>query len=401
MGVVTPSFLRRVGALLAAFLVVLALGIWMGGHPESLPGGVRDTLVDDEDTRVVREALDRIEDRYYRDVPADELANAAIEGAVESLDDRFSAYFDPEEYNEVLQAQNSQFTGIGVTVTEHPAGLRIVGVYDDTPAQRAGLDTGDVIVAVEGKSLEGVDQQRSTDRIKGPAGTEVTLTISREGKRREVVIERANVQVPVVESELRTVDGEKLGVVSLSQFSSGAHAELYTAIRELDEKGAKGFVLDLRGNGGGLVSEARLVASAFLRDGLIVTTRGRSVPTRRITATGNPVVPEEEVVVLVNEDTASASEIVAGALQDRDRGIVVGESTFGKGVFQEVLELSNGGALDITAGQYFTPGGRNLGGRGTEQGKGIQPDVKASDDPETEDEDEALDVALQELRERT
>ena len=171
----------------------------------------------------------------------------------------------------------------------------------------------------------------------------------------------------------------------LSQFSSGAHAEVYAALRKLQKRGAKAFVLDLRGNGGGLVSEAQLIASAFLKDGPIVTTRGRAVKEQTLRATGDPVVPTAPIVVLVDGDTASASEIVTGALQDRDRAKVVGTETFGKGVFQEVLELSNGGALDITAGQYFTPKGRNLGGKGVATGKGIIARRPSQGRPQDED----------------
>ena len=171
--------------------------------------------------------------------------------------------------------------------------------------------------------------------------------------------------MPVVASTLREVCGKKVGVVALAQFSSGAHAEVYAALRRASRSAARrAYVLDLQGNGGGLVDEAQLIASAFLEDGPIVTTRGRSVPERTLTATGDPIIAKAPLVVLVNRGTASASEIVAGALQDRGRAKLVGTRTFGKGVFQEVLELSNGGALDITAGQYFTPKGRNLGGRG-------------------------------------
>jgi carboxyl-terminal processing protease len=160
--------------------------------------------------------------------------------------------------------------------------------------------------------------------------------------------------------------------------------------------GAKGVVLDLRGNPGGLVTEAQLVASAFLEDGKIVTTKGRSVPSRTLSATGDAVAPKLPLVVLVDHNSASAAEIVAGALQDRHRAKLVGTNTFGKGVFQEVIELSNGGALDITAGQYFTPSGRNLGGKGTDTGAGLTPDIKAANNPKTP-KDEALDTALQTL----
>jgi carboxyl-terminal processing protease len=380
----------------ASLVALLCVGIWLGGrHPGAVPGFAREALVGDQEGRVALEAMEEIRDTYYREVGRGTLANAAIEGMVAKLDDRFSAYFDPQEYTQVQLSQNSEFNGIGVQVTRFPAdpeatprGLVVKVVYDGSPAEREGVKAGDRIVAVEGRSLRGVQQDEAVRRIKGPAGTDVRLTIERRGRERRLAIRRATVSIPVVASSLRR---GRYGVVSLASFSSGAHAEVYAALRKLEQRGAKGFVFDLRGNGGGFVNEAQLVASAFLGDGAIVTTRGRGVEERTLTATGEPLVPKAPVVVLVDGDTASASEIVAGALQDRDRAKVVGTRTFGKGVFQEVIELSNGGALDITAGKYFTPRGRNLGGRG------IQPDVTARDDLETERTDEALDRALEVL----
>jgi carboxyl-terminal processing protease len=228
--------------------------------------------------------------------------------------------------------------------------------------------------------------------VKGPAGSDVRLTWLHDGRRVTRRMTRSTVSVPVVASALRRESGCPVGVVRLSAFSSGAHSEVYGALRRLKARGAKAFVLDLRDNGGGLVDEAQLVASAFLEGGPIVTTRGRSVPERTLRATGDPVVPDAPLAVLVDRGTASAAEIVAGALLDRGRATVVGTRTFGKGVFQQVLELSNGGALDITAGQYFTPSGRNLGGRGVDAGDGIRAGVQAADDAQTPG-DEALSRA--------
>jgi carboxyl-terminal processing protease len=380
--------------LIALVVVVLLLGTWVGGrHSEWLPGPVRDALVGDADTAVVREAIDRVHDTYYREIPKSALADDAIAGVVSKLGDRFSNYFDPTQYKRFKDAQNSEFSGVGLQVSRHPKGLRVDAVYDGSPAKRAGLRPGDVIVAADGHALAGLSQQESVDMVKGPPGSQVRLTWVRGGKRYTKTVSRSTVTVPVVASQLRSEDGCKVGVVRLSQFSSGAHAEVYAALRKLQKRGAKVFVLDLRDNGGGLVSEAQLIASAFLKDGPIVTTRGRAVKGQTLRATGDPVVPKAPMAVLVNGDTASASEIVTGALQDRDRATVVGTETFGKGVFQEVLELSNGGALDITAGQYFTPKGRNLGGKGVSTGKGIIPDVRAKDDPKTKT-DEGLDRAM-------
>jgi carboxyl-terminal processing protease len=380
--------------LIAFVVVVLLLGMWVGGrHSDWLPGPVRDALVGDSDTAVVKEAIDRVHDTYYRQIPKSALADDAIAGVVSKLGDRFSNYFDPAQYKRFKDAQNSEFSGVGLQVSRHPKGLRVDAVYDGSPAKRAGLHQGDVIVAADGHDLAGLSQQESVGRVKGPPGSQVRLTWVRGAKRYTKTVSRSTVTVPVVASQLRSSAGCQVGVVRLSQFSSGAHADVYAALRKLQKRGAKVFVLDLRDNGGGLVSEAQLIASAFLKDGPIVTTRGRAVKEQTLRATGDPVVPTAPMSVLVNGDTASASEIVTGALQDRDRAKVVGTETFGKGVFQEVLELSNGGALDITAGQYFTPKGRNLGGKGVSTGKGIIPDVRAKDDPKTKT-DEGLDRAM-------
>jgi carboxyl-terminal processing protease len=282
-----------------------------------------------------------------------------------------------------------------MTVAEVERGLRVVTVFDGSPARAAGLSPGDVITAVDGESLAGRTSDEATTLIKGPAGSSVSLTVvTGKAAPRTLKLRRARVDVPVVEAEMRRADGAEIAHVRLASFTSGAHGEVRKALDELLEKGADGVVLDLRDNGGGLLNEAVLVSSIFVGDGTVVSTKGRARPRRVFEATGNAIDRDVPVVVLVNEESASASEIVAGALQDRERADVVGTRTFGKGVFQEVRPLSNGGALDITVGEYFTPEGRNLGGGGVEKGAGIEPEIKARDDTETENRDEALEVAV-------
>jgi carboxyl-terminal processing protease len=375
--------------------VVLIAGIWLGGHPGNLPGFARDALVGDSQGRLYDEALDAIADNYYRPVDKDKLLDQGLTAGIESLDDRFSAYFDPKMYKEFEEATAGEFEGVGLTVAEVERGLRVLTVFDGSPARRAGIRARDVITGVNGKSLRGKTAEQATALIKGPAGTNVTLSVA-TGKQepREIELRRARVDVPVVEAEMREHGGEKIAHVRLSSFTSGAHGELRKAIDEQLDKGAEGIVLDLRGNGGGLLNEAVLVSSIFVGDGTIVSTDGRTRPRRVFEATGNPIDSDIPVVVLVNGESASASEIVAGALQDRERAEIVGTRTFGKGVFQEVRELSNGGALDITVGEYFTPKGRNLGS-GVEKGAGIEPGIKARDDVKTERRDEALEVAVE------
>jgi carboxyl-terminal processing protease len=382
---------------LALWAVVLLLaGIWLGGHPEELPGFARSLFVADRQTRVVDEAINRITSDYYRPVTKQRLADASVAGAVASLDDRFSHYLTAHEYQEFNQPP--RFTGIGVSVNPDRGGLLIARVFDSSPAARASLMAGDVIVEVNHRKLAGLSAEASASLIKGPPGTDVELGVrERRGSRtyaRSVRITRALISEPVVDSETPTVRGVKLGVVGLQTFSPGAHGEVSEAVQGALRAGARGIVLDLRANGGGLVEEARLTASIFVAKGTIVVTRGRTQPTQTLTAAGHAIAASIPVVVLVDNNTASASEIVAAALQDHHRATIVGTHTFGKGVFQEEQPLSNGGALDITVGEYFTPNGRNLGGGGVKQGAGITPEVPV---PSGVDARHGLAVALNTL----
>ena len=384
---------RRLLALWLALPVVLVAGIWLGGHPDSLPGPVRDTLVGKSDGAYYDEALDLIARDYYRKVDRDTLLDKSLSSVVSELErrtgDRFSAYFGPREYGTLRSALSGRFEGVGMTVQEAEEGLRIVRVFPRSPAAKVGLESGDVISAVNGRSLAGRTSQQATALIKGKAGTSVTLKV-KTGDRptRDVEVERADVDVPVVESRMEKAGGRKIGWVQLSSFTSGAHGEVAAAVRKRLREGAKGIVLDLRDNGGGLLNEAVMTSSLFVSDGPIVSTKGRTRPRKVYQATGSPISTTVPVAVLVNRRSASASEIVTAALQDKGRAKVVGETTYGKGVFQQVEPLSNGGALELTVGEFFTPKGRNLGGRG------VPPDVKAVDKASTRDRDEALDAAL-------
>jgi carboxyl-terminal processing protease len=362
--------------LVALMPVLLIAGIWLGGHPGSLPTFLRDAFVADHDTRVVNEAIDDVSHDYYRPIPRSTLGDASVAGIVASLGDRFSNYLSPGEFRNFDKA--GSFSGVGISIQPEHRGLLITEIFDNSPASRAGLAVGDLIVAVNGQSLVGLASATSTQLIKGRPGTDVKLTYRRRGHATSVTVTRALISEPVVASAMRTVAGRKLGVVALSMFSAGAHGDVRAAVDRELHQGARGLLLDLRDNGGGLVEEARLVASIFIPQGVIVTTRGRSQPTMTLSAAGDAISSSIPVVVLVNSRTASAAEIVTGALQDHGRATVVGTHTFGKGVFQEVRPLSNGGALDITVGEYFTPNGRNLGGGGVSQGAGITPDVTVS-----------------------
>lgn len=376
-------------APLAALLVLFA-GLWLGGHPTLLPSPIRNLVVD-EDRALRAEVIDSVEDNFHKDVDRQRLEAASVDAMIRSLGDQYSHYFSPSQAPTFRQSLENDFEGIGVQVEQDRRGLRVMMVFDESPARRAGIKQGEVITGVDGDSIAGQAVQVATSKIVGRPGTSVRLTLrAPDGTSRTLKVKRARVEVPAAQGRLVTEDGAKLGVVELMKFTPGAHGELRKEVDELLDKGARGLVLDLRGNPGGLLDEAVLVSSQFVEDGRIVSTKGRRRAERVFKAEGDAIDSRIAMVVLVDRSSASASEIVTGALRDNGRATVVGETTFGKGVFQEVDDLSNGGALSLTVGSYYLPKGDNLADNG------IKPAIKARDNPRTE-RDEALPVALDAL----
>ena len=380
-------------ALAAALAAVLCAGIWLGGHPAKLPEFLRDRLVG-EGAGLNLEATEMIEDNYYRPVGSDELTNASLQGMVRELrrhhGDRFSDYFSPQALARFDEQISGHFSGVGLTVSQAKQGLRVDSVFPRSPAAQAGIEPGELIVSVDGDSIAGESSAVSTERIKGPEGTEVTVGVRPDanGKARQLQLTRAQISLPVISSRVKRVGGRELGYVRLISFSEGVHALVREAVERLQKRGVEGIVLDLRENGGGLLDEAVLTASVFLpKDEVVVTTDSRTQGHAVYKTVGDnlPAVP---VVVLIDRNTASAAEILTAALADDAGAKVVGTSSYGKGVFQQELGLSNGGALKLTIGEYFTPDGVNLA-----RSHGIHPDVKASGDPRTK-RDEALERAL-------
>ena len=380
-------------AVVAFLCAVLALlvGVWLGGHPQSLPGPIRDTLV--EDDRALRaEVVEMIEDNFYKPVDEKRLDDGSLKGLVDSLGDQYSHYLTPGQATQFRESVSGEFEGVGMNVEEDRRGLKVLRVFEGSPASKAGIREGDLIIAVNGRSIAGLNSEVATGKIKGPSGTRVKLAVfSPDDERsRAVAVKRERIEVPVATGRIVERDGRKLGVVELASFSSGAHGLLKREVEEVLDQGAEGIVLDLRGNGGGLLSEAVLVSSIFIEDGEIVSVRGRARPERTEEAQGDAIDEDVPVAVLVNGGSASASEIVTGALRDRKRATVVGTRTFGKGLVQEVEQLSNGGVLDITVANYYLPGGKTIGTQG------LKPQVRARDNADTE-RDEALPLALDAL----
>jgi carboxyl-terminal processing protease len=385
------SAARTVGLTLA-LLLMLAAGLWIGGHPATMPPPLREVFVD-EAGGLTAEAAELIENNYYRSVLKGELTDSSLQGMARGLrrryEDRFSEYLSPailERFNEAIEGH---FSGIGLSVAEADRGLRVERVFKGSPATGAGIEVGDTIVSVEGRSIAGLSSTVATERIKGPEGSEVTIGVLERGggEVRQVRLTRAEIAVPVVSSRVVERGGEKLGYVRLAAFSEGAHGFLRQAVEKVRREGAQGLVLDLRANGGGLLQEAVLAASIFLPEGtVVVTTESRTQGDATYEARGDNL-PAQPTVVLIDGGTASAAEILTAALADEAGAKVVGKQSFGKGVFQQEVGLSNGGALKLTIGEYFTPDGTNLGGNG------IRPDAEATDSPDTP-RDEALARAL-------
>jgi len=385
----------RAFLIAAAVIVAFFVGASVGQRSDDVGDFAGNLVGDSNDAELSSEALDVIDESYFREVDQDELEDASVRGMVDMLrkryKDRFSHYFSPEEFSDFQTLTSGRFSGVGLTVNEVKQGLRIATVFSDSPANEAGIQEGDIVTAVDGKSIAGKDADLATGQIKGEAGTPVTLTVLRPSteKTRDYELERRELVVPAVETKLEMAGGKPVGYIRLLGFSRGAHAELRQAVEKLDERGAEGLIVDLRGNGGGLLDEAVLTSSVFVEDGTIVSTKGRTQPDKTFEAAGDAVEPRP-TVVLINGDSASASEIFTAALNDAGVADVVGEKSFGKGVFQEVISLEHGGALDITVGEYLTRDGVSLAG------DGIEPEIPSVDKLKTKP-DEGLQGALDAL----
>jgi len=337
--------------------------------------------------QLTQRIIEELQGRYYRKVDPGALSQKSVDGMLESLDDPYTVYLDPKEKQLLEEQTKGEYSGIGASLQKKDGGLMITGVFDGSPAKEAGLGPGDVIVAVDGKSTKGEALEASVSRIKGKAGTKVTLTVRKKGTDEEtdVTLTRKTIPIPQTRSKMLTAGDDDVGYVQLYEFAGGAGDDVRDEVDKLEKKGADWVILDLRYNGGGLLSEAVDVTGVFQR-GEVVSTKGLNSPLEVFASDETPAT-DLPVIVLTNGYTASASEIVTGALKDEDRATVIGARTFGKGVVQSIIPLGNGAALKLTTANYYTPDGTNI------DKKGIAPDVRAPDDPKTK-KDETLDRAL-------
>lgn len=322
------------------------------------------------------EAFERVRANYVREVEDSELIDAAINGMVSSLDPH-SSYMNAKEFADMQVETHGEFGGLGLEVTVEDGLVKVVSPIDDTPAARAGIKTGDYISDIDGMSVQGIPLNDAVAKMRGAEGSKVTLTILRKGERKpfDVTLTRAVIHIANVKWHR---EGD-IGYIRITQFISEKTAsDVEQAVRALKQQigpRLKGYVIDLRNNPGGLLDQSVTVADEFLPGGEVVSTRGRHPgDTQRYNARGGDIADGKPIEVLINEGTASASEIVAGALQDHRRATVIGMTSFGKGSVQTILPLSgsHGGALRLTTAKYYTPSGRSI------QATGIIPDIAVS-----------------------
>ena len=360
----------------------MAMGMVLGGVMVGglLSGGFARSVFDAETFRqldLFGEAFETVH-RNYVETPHDtELMEGAISGMLNSLDPH-SSYLPPADLTTMQEQTRGEFGGLGIQVQQEREGLgrglvRVVSPIDDTPAARAGMEPGDLIFEIDGESVFGLSLDEALAKMKGEPGTDVTLRVAREGVSEPLEFEltRAIIEVNPVVARL---ESDTIGYIRISNFTAKTEDKMLDAINELEEEsgGLEGIVLDLRSNPGGLLDQAVAVSDAFLDGGEIVSTRGRrEKDSLRELGNRGDVVDGLPIVVLVNGGSASASEIVAGAIQDRNRGLVLGTKTFGKGSVQTILPLDRGraGALRLTTARYYTPSGRSI------QAQGIVPDI--------------------------
>ena len=384
------------GFIMKRYLAILILG-FLGGV---LVVGQLDRSVlmaeskaDSEDWNITYEQLnlfgdvfERIKSGYVEKVNSEDLISAAINGMLTSLDPH-SGYMPPESFEDMQVDTKGAFGGLGIEVTQEDGFVKVVAPMDGTPAAEAGMQSGDFITHVDGEAILGLTLSEAVDRMRGPVGSEVTLTVVRdlESEPFDVLIVRDTIKLTA--ARLRVED--EIIIIRITTFNEQTTPNIKKGIREkIEELGGMenvvGFVIDLRNNPGGLLSEAISVSDMFLHQGEIVSTRGRTAnDAKRYSASKGDLAEERPIVVLINGGSASASEIVAGALQDHKRAVILGTKSFGKGSVQSVLPLRrNGGAMRLTTARYYTPSGRSI------QALGVVPDIIVEPLPRIGDEDE-------------
>ena len=362
------SLARSIGWLVAGGAIGIFLAIGQGVFAERTTEGTLPL----EDLRTFTEVFARIKNDYVEPVEDRALLENAIRGMLSGLDPH-SSYLVPDDYQELQAGTSGEFGGLGIEVGMEDGFVKVIAPIDDTPAQRAGVEAGDLVIRLDDTPVKGMSLAEAVKVMRGPPGTDIVLTIVREGVDRPIRITITRDVIHVTSVRSRALE-PGYGYIRISQFQLRTGESLREAVGKLrdeaDDDGLKGLVLDLRNNPGGVLNAAVSVSDAFLDQGIIVYTEGRMDDAKlTFSAKGSDILDGIPLVVLVNAGSASASEIVAGALQDHGRAVIMGEKTFGKGSVQTILPLGNGSALKLTTARYYTPSGTSI------QARGIVPDI--------------------------
>ncbi len=343
---------------------------------------------------IVWEAWDILQEEFYGTLPSPrEAAYDAIRGIVYHLGDPFTNFFTPEEAKRFAEDMSGHFEGIGAIVRQaEGGGILIVKPFKDSPAWKAGIKRGDIIIAVDGEDITQMSLEEAVMLVRGPAGSKVTLTIVRKGEEKpfDVEVTRSRIEIPTVESKMLPDD---IAYLQLTSFTDNSPKLVRKALESLLKQHPKGLVFDLRGNGGGYLDAGIAIGSEFIDSGDILIEKFKDGREKHYKVKSGGIAHDIPLVVLVDGGTASASEIVAGAIQDHKRGVLIGEKTFGKGSVQSLERLSDGSELKVTIAHWFTPNGRAI------HGKGLTPDivVKMTTEDEKAGKDPQLDRAVQYL----
>ncbi len=372
--------------LVAGMRMGVAYDRWMGGggygNEDDVATGSGEVLADPEeeaDLSLLWEVW-RLLQRHYIDpgaLTSRSLVEGAVAGLVAGVGDPYTVFMPAKANSEFRAALQGTLQGIGAELTLKEGMIVVVAPLRGSPAERAGLLPGDIVTHVDGQSLEGMTLDGAVSRIRGKKGTTVTLILLRSGEPEPLTlaIRRDSITVPSVEWKVLSASGSQVGYVALNQFGENSMKEVRQALWQIKDKPLKGLVLDLRNNGGGYLDGAVELTSMFLKEGEVVAVQSRGGETERQRVYGKPVLPDLPLVVLINQASASAAEIVPGALQDNGRATIVGMTSFGKGTVQEIVELPGGGSLRVTVARWLTPKGKNLAK------EGVVPDVKVERQP--------------------
>ena len=323
---------------------------------------------------VFGEVLEKINKEYVEEINQSESMDSAINGLLQSLDP-YSSYMSPEIYSEMQTETSGEFGGLGIEVSMESGVVKVISPIDDTPASKAGIKAGDYIVKIDDAQVQGKSLSEAVELMRGPVGSGIELTVRRSGEKKALtfIIIREIIQIQSVKSDLLE---ENIGYVRLTSFNENSAEQIKKKIKELEKnKKIKAYILDLRNNPGGLLSQAIKISDFFLNDGEIVSTKSRKVSeNRKWFANQGDLTDGKSLIVLINYGSASASEIVAGALKDHKRAILIGENSFGKGSVQSIIPLKNEGAIRLTVAKYYLPSGKSI------SEVGVSPDIEVGED---------------------